>query len=174
MAIVRFREKPKVADYEGVRIGVREPSTKEMLEITKGRQLYLKSLKDDPYSTGEGDLSLFLDLQMSASRLLACDPDDATSPWFAQDSDDQKRLEKNGVLRDLAEDVPHKLHTAVWNVLTRTEGPAPLERAPEKKMEAETTSDSIPLSSESPSTLAAPSETLNSGNGVVSLTESLV
>lgn len=169
MAITRFKEKPKVTIFEGVSIGVREPKTSEMLEITKQRQAFLKSVKDDVLCDGEGETSLFLELQLNTSRLLACDPGDAESPWFASDSEDQKRLQRNGVERDLAEEVPHKFHVAVWNKLIGADGNAPLE-SPEmdsktQTKDSEITNDSTVLSSELPSTSDAQSEKSSSGNG---------
>lgn len=179
MAIQKYLEKPKIAEFNGMKIGVREPTTGEMLEITKARQTYLKTVKDDPYGDGEGEISLFLDLQREASKLLACDPDDSTNPWFASDFEDQKRLEKNGVSKDLAEEVPHKFHSAVWNTLIGIGGAAPLE-TPETSPEtspnpattdSEITSNSTPLSSESASISDAQSAKSSDGIGDDSSTD---
>jgi hypothetical protein len=176
VAISRFKEKPKTTEYEGVTIGVRQPTTKEMLEITKARQVYLKTVKDDPYLDGEGEISLFLDLQMETSRLLSCDPEDARNAWFALDIEDQKRLAKSGIERDLAEEVPHKFHSAVWNTLIGADGNAPLE-TPKTETEvtttaSETTSDSTDLSSKLASISDAQSTKSSDGIGNDSWTES--
>ena len=176
MAISRFKEKPKTAEFEGIIIGVRQPTTREMLEITKARQVYLKTIREDPYLDGEGEISLFLDLQMEASKLLSCDPDDASNRWFAEDLEDQKRLSKSGIERDLAEEVPHKFHSAVWNALIGAGGNAPLESAETTEKvattDSETTSDSTDLSSELASISDAQSTKSKGGIGSNSSTES--
>lgn len=173
MAIRRFVQTPKTATFEDMTIGVRMPTTGEMLDITRSRQEYIKTVNDNKYGDGEGEIELWMALQMSASKLLACDPEDPQNPWFADDKPEQDRLAKNGVFKDLAEEVPHRLHVAVWNVLTGVEGQAPLEtpaeetetKTSESTIQAEISSDSIPLSSESQSTSDAQSATLSNGIG---------
>lgn len=157
------KQKPATFDFDGVTVGVRKPTTAELLEISKLRQEWSRTFKDPQFDGDNGDVCLFYGLQEEMSEMLACDPDDSENSWFAKDKNEQEHLRKNGVFKDLASEVPHMFHSEVWLTATGSRDVVPLAEEPVKSEpvtidameESKTITTSTPSSSESVSTSEA-------------------
>jgi hypothetical protein len=124
MAVRRFTQTPELFDYDGILVGVRKATTNEMQKVADLRAAYMKSLKSDVRYEREnpsglspdGDSSLLIALQYYVSKTLCCDPENPNIAWFAADKAEQEALHKQGVEKDVPEDVPQEFHAIAFAI----------------------------------------------------------
>lgn len=161
MAVKRYVPKPTTFEFDGIQVGLRQPTVDEMIQISVTRAAYIKTLQvalreeiDEPSGLpAEGDSQKLFALQQLIATTLCCDPEDATNPWFAKDAEESKRMGK-----DQPGDVPAAFFAAAFEAFVAlnksdepTEAGAKTEDAPLSKTTASTTSDSGASNSQSAS-----------------------
>lgn len=132
MAIQRYTAKPYQFSWDGLNVGMRLPNVEEMVKLTAARDAYWGTITDDK---PQGDQTKLTEFQFVVGSTLACDPENVKNPWFAESRAKQKELEDNGVLKDVAEDMPSSFFVAATEFFNSTITRANLSDEDRKKFD---------------------------------------
>lgn len=132
MAVQRYTAKPYSFTWDGLRVGMRLPNVEEMIKLTAARDAYWDTITDKKQ---QGDQTKLTEFQFVVGSTLACDPDDAKNPWFAENRDKQRELEANKVSKDVAEDMPSSFFVAATDFFNNTITRANLSDEDRKKFD---------------------------------------
>lgn len=148
MAIVRYKAKPHTFDFDGMAVGLRRPTTQEMVQISKARAAYIKTVKaellaerkEDTGIPVEGDMTLLFDMHRLVSTTLCCDPENTVYAWFAKTTEEAETLGK-----DMPDDVPQAFHTAAFNAFVEQDQKITKEATENAGTEGEGDNKVVPL-----------------------------